>query len=64
MKLPDYLKNSMIDLQNCTTVAADDLYVEHFFLMLEKAEKEKEINEETKKILIEKYCSNFENLEF
>jgi len=41
MKLPDYLKNAMIDLQNCTTVAADDLYVEHFFLMLEKAEKEK-----------------------
>lgn len=64
MKLPDYLKNAMINLQNCTTVAADGPYFEHFLWMLEEAEKENEIDEETKKILLEESCNNFKNLKF
>ena len=64
MKLPDYLKNAMINLKNCTTVAADSLYFEDFLWKLEKSQKEKEIDEETKKILIEESYNNFKNLEF
>lgn len=64
MKLPDYLREAMIRLKNCENMVAEDLYAEDFFWMLEKAEKEKAIDEETKKILMEESCSNFENLEF
>ena len=64
MKLPDYLRETMIRLKNCETYGAEDLYAEDFFWMLEKAEKENEIDEEIKKILLEESCNNFKNLKF
>lgn len=64
MNLPEYLKKSMINLRECKTYGAEDIFAETFFLFLNEAYEKGEITEETKKLLIDKSTNNFKDFEF